>query len=242
MPQPSPARDFCFTINFPEDYHIQALQAMDYRYLVYQVEVGEEGTPHIQGFIQFMEKHRFTAIHKMVEEYFPELEDDEEDHRHTGWWTKRRGTPYEASHYCKKPVPDCECPHCKDLERFDNYFEDGSMSVGSAVERYAEVARVIKAKGLNHAIERFPDVYLQIPRGMESLARHYIGQKPRDFITTVTVLWGESDGGKTRYALSSGRTSYVLPPPGRSQTDFFGDYRPDYHEVVILDDFYGYWR
>lgn len=244
MPQVSPAKDYCFTINNPSDYHIEALQSLDYRYLVYQVEVGEEqGTPHIQGFVQLSEKLRVTSIKAHFKNFYPpedELEEDEEPH--FGFWQKRRGTPSEAAHYCKKPVEDCHCKHCDGLVRFDVPFEDGNMSAGSATERLAEVSRVIKAKGLEHTIERFPDVYLQYQRGMEALARFYCGSTPRDFQTIVTVLWGESDHGKTRYALSSSMRTYVLPPPGRSQTDFFGDYRPDVHEVVVLDDFYGYWR
>lgn len=242
MPQASPAKDFCFTVNNPQDYHVEALQALDYRYLVYQVEVGEAGTPHIQGFVQMQDKTRFTALHKHMENFFPDDQNEDDPEPHHGHWEKRRGTPYEASHYCKKPVPDCDCKHCVGLIRFDNYFEDGYMSLGSATERIGEYARVIKAKGLDHAIERFPELYLQYPTGSIQLARKFLGDTPRDFITKVTVLWGESDCGKTRYALSSGRTTYVLPPPGRSQTDFFGDYRPDVHEVVVLDDFYGYWR
>lgn len=177
----------------------------------------------------------------MFTPYFPDPEEGEPE-PNAGHWAKRRGTPSEASHYCKKPVDDCHCKHCDGLLRFDNYFEDGNMSTGSAIERLSEVARVIEAKGLTHAIDRFPEVYAQYRLGMEGLARHYVGKTPRDFITTVTVLWGESDQGKTRYARSSGLPTYVLPPPGRNQTDFFGDYRPDFHEVVVVDDFYGYWR
>ena len=28
---------------------------------------------------------------------------------------------------------------------------------------------------------------------------------------------------------------------GKGQTDFFGDYRPDEHETLVVDDFYGNW-
>lgn len=239
--QPSPAKDWCFTINNPQDFHQDALLELDYSYLVFQVEIGEEGTPHIQGFVQLERKQRLTAIIKHMKAYFPEEDEDEEEpYSNHGHWSKRRGTPSEAAHYCKKPVPDCDCPHCEGLERFDNYVEYGHLSMGTAQQKVAEVVRVIKAKGLSHAIERFPEVYAHMHSGMEKIATFYLPD--RDFQPVVTVLWGKSRCGKTRYAYNAFPTPYLLPPSGRGQTDFVGDYRPDFHMTLIMDDFYGQWR
>lgn len=117
-PQPAPAKDWCFTINNPKAKHWDKLWALDYQYLVFQVEVGAEGTPHIQGFVQLRDKVRLTGLKKLLPKAHLE---------------KRKGTPEEAAHYCKKPVPNCSCIHCCPgglaLERFDDYHEAGSMSV-----------------------------------------------------------------------------------------------------------------
>jgi len=238
MTQSAPAKNWVFTINNPEEWHMEAIQSLDFGYLVYQVEVGDEGTPHIQGYVQLREKQRKSALLKHMKHHrWLEVFGSPKNY---GFWAKQRGTSEEASHYCKKPVPECDCKHCKDLERFDDYWEDGVMSHGDTAAKLETVARVIKAKGLQHAIDRFPSVYLQYHAGMKSLAVHFIGK--RDFQTEVTVVWGTAGKGKTHYA-RMGPTPYLLPAPGgQGQADFFGDYRPDQHQTVVLDDFYGGWR
>jgi len=235
MPQESRAKDWCFTINYPEEFHMEAIESLDYSYLVYQEEMGEEGTPHLQGFVQLRDKDRKTAILKHMKECVPE------GCTNLGYWAKRRGTPVEAAHYCKKPEPGCACKHCEGIERWLPFVEDGHMSLGDATQRLAEVARVIKAKGLSHAVDRFPEIYCQYDRGMRALATHFNGLEADTRETVITVVWGASGKGKTFYA-RCGPYPYLVPPPGRNQTDFFGDYSPDRHQTVIVDDYYGYWK
>lgn len=223
--QSSPAKDWVFTINNPQDVDWDMCWEFHYQYIVFQVEVGLNGTPHIQGFVQFADKVRRTACKKL---------------HPTAHWEKRRGTPEEASHYCKKPVKDCKCKHCDGLERFDNEaFEDGYMSMDPMTE-LRTACSVLKEKGLSHVIERYPSLYVRNSQGMEKLATFY--SPVRDFKTTTTVVWGQADAGKSRYA-SLGPSAYFLPASGgKGQTDFFGDYRPDQHRTVIADDFYGQWK
>ena len=225
--QGPPAKDWCFTLNNPRSKDITKLQSLEYGYLVYQLEIGEQGTPHIQGFVQMREKQRLASLHRLVKR---------------ARFAKRKGTPYEASHYCKKPVPDCECKHCKDLEAFDNVepFEDGFLSVETQYKLY-EIAKVIKEHGLQRCIDRFPDSYITLHNGMKALDKNYA--KKRDFKTAVTILWGEPGSGKTRYAMETFPEPYVLPcGGGKGSADFFGDYRPELHQSVIVDDFYSYWH
>lgn len=151
MPRPAAAKDWCFTLNNPKPHHEKKIRRLDYSYLVFQVEIGAEGTPHIQGFIQFQEKKRLSAIKKLVSKRVH--------------WEKRRGTPQEASHYCKKPVDDCDCKHCNGLERFDVFFEDGIMSQQGERTELQVVADTIVEHGLANAIQRFPVMYIKFNRG-----------------------------------------------------------------------------
>ena len=64
MPQDSRCRNWCFTINnptcaveFKEDSMV---------YLVYGREVGENGTPHLQGFVQLRVKKRLQQVKDLI--------------------------------------------------------------------------------------------------------------------------------------------------------------------------------
>uniref|UniRef100_UPI004047E79C hypothetical protein n=1 Tax=Shewanella sp. TaxID=50422 RepID=UPI004047E79C len=138
MPQPSPARDWVFTINNPSEKDWDKVWAFSYKYLVFQVEVGESGTPHIQGFVQMQELIRITGLKKL--------------HKRAHW-EKRRGTPDEAADYCKK-----------EESRIDGPYEDGTISY-DAVYRLHAIAKSIKDTGLKRTIDRFPESYIQLNRG-----------------------------------------------------------------------------
>lgn len=224
--QLAPVKDWCFTLNNPRLRDHGKIRTWTYNYLVYQLEVGEEGTPHFQGFVQFPSGMRLKQLKKLNK------------HIH---WEPRRGSAYQASHYCKKPEAGCECKHCVDTPpNYPQYiFEDGTISA-PAGEKLASVAAYLKRHGLSKTIDAYPTHYMGCNRGMEALATFY--SPVRQWQTVVTVLWGEPNLGKTRYAML-GPSPYKLAAfGGQGSTDFFGDYRPDVHETLVVDDFYGNWK
>lgn len=81
----TPSKHWCFTINNPseEDRKIDA----PYTYLVMGNEVGEAGTPHIQGYVTFEVTKRLSGVAKLLPRAHLE---------------KMYSTPAEASAYCKK--------------------------------------------------------------------------------------------------------------------------------------------
>ncbi len=90
--QISPAKYWVFTLNNYQDDDISSISSkcsnsgMVHR-LIYQKEVGESGTPHLQGYVEFINKKRPISVF--------------------GWnttfhWEKRRGTAAEAIAYCSK--------------------------------------------------------------------------------------------------------------------------------------------
>jgi len=81
------ARNLCYTLNnFTEDERT-ALQGLKRSYHVMGEEVGEEGTRHIQGYIEFENSKRLTSLKKINARVH---------------WEKRRGTAAQAADYCKK--------------------------------------------------------------------------------------------------------------------------------------------
>jgi len=82
-------RNVCFTWNnYPDDVDDLLAKLPDNTYLVYGREVGaKNGTPHIQGYVEFEKQVRWNTIKKR----FPKI-----------WFAKRIGTAEQASVYCKK--------------------------------------------------------------------------------------------------------------------------------------------
>lgn len=76
---------------------------------------------------------------------------------------------------------------------------------------------------------------------MRALNSHYTAvrtQKP-----LVVIAFGASGTGKTRWCAEQFPKPYFLACHGaENQTDFFGDYRPRYHETLVVDDFYSNWK
>lgn len=58
------SRAWCFTLNNFMESEVLKLQDDKYQYL-FQEEVGENGTPHLQGVIRFKEPVRFSAVKKI---------------------------------------------------------------------------------------------------------------------------------------------------------------------------------
>lgn len=83
----SKSRSYCFTLNnYTEEEYLLA-SSIECRYLVIGKEVGESGTPHLQGYV-FLENPRSLASLKksMVRAHIEVA----------------KGTPLQASIYCKK--------------------------------------------------------------------------------------------------------------------------------------------
>jgi len=84
----SKARDYCFTLNNYTDAHIQALEDLDCVYIVYGKEVGESGTPHLQGYVRWASPRTFNATKTAMP-----------DGTHI---ERKKGTCKQAIDYCKK--------------------------------------------------------------------------------------------------------------------------------------------
>ena len=81
-------RNVCFTINNYTDEDIALFTNWDQiTYLVYGREVGESGTPHLQGYCEFKSPKKWSTIHKK----FPRAHVE-----------SRHGSAPQAAEYCKK--------------------------------------------------------------------------------------------------------------------------------------------
>lgn len=61
-------RGWCFTLNNYTDIDIEALQDLEdqCQYLIFGREVGEQGTPHLQGYIRFETRKRLNTVRALL--------------------------------------------------------------------------------------------------------------------------------------------------------------------------------
>ncbi|ALE29816.1 replication associated protein [Lake Sarah-associated circular virus-50] len=81
------SRGWCYTANNYTKEEYESLEKYDCGYHVMGKEVGEQGTPHIQGYIEFTNAKRFDTLHAD----FPKIH-----------WEPRKGTQQQAIDYCMK--------------------------------------------------------------------------------------------------------------------------------------------
>lgn len=62
----SRARSFCFTLNNYSDEDIEFVKSVKCKYLICGKEVGEEGTPHLQGYVMFKNAKSIKTIVKVL--------------------------------------------------------------------------------------------------------------------------------------------------------------------------------
>jgi len=90
----SAAKNWCFTLNNYTETQRDVLENVyssgTISYIVFGLEVGEEGTPHIQGFVQFKKKLRMNQVKQQL------------GVGGTVHLEVMRGNAQQASDYCKK--------------------------------------------------------------------------------------------------------------------------------------------
>ena len=59
-------RRWCFTINNWCDADVERLKKVNCKYMVVGVEVGENGTPHLQGYVRLAKPTRFNTVKKLI--------------------------------------------------------------------------------------------------------------------------------------------------------------------------------
>lgn len=83
------SKHWCFTLNnyTVEEENYLRDEGANVEYLIFGKEIGDNGTPHLQGYVVFINRKRMTAVKKWLKR---------------AHWEIKRGSPLEASNYCRK--------------------------------------------------------------------------------------------------------------------------------------------
>lgn len=151
-------------------------------------EVGDEGTPHLQGYVCFEQQLRFNAVKAMMPRAHLEV---------------MKGTPLEAADYCKKD---------------GDYFESGELPKSqhkagnqANIQKYKRVVQLARSRSMDIIEDETPDLYL---RHYGTLKR--IGMDHPEHVASLDKLdnewiWGVPGIGKSRLARQENPMFYLKP-------------------------------
>lgn len=144
---PSGSKSWCFTINNPcwtDDCDVDALKA-DAEYLVIGKEVGEQGTPHYQGFVILNSVKTLAGMKRLLPRAHLE---------------SRRGTAKQAADYCKKDG--------------DIHVEHGELPQSAAEktkDMWKQLIAWAEAGEMDKIKDEHPAIYLRYLEKFRSLGR-----------------------------------------------------------------------
>jgi len=193
---------------------LSAVRGNKVRYSVFGYEVGKNGTPHLQGYIHFETRKRFSTIKNLLGD--------------TIHLESLAGTPQQASDYCKKD---------------GNFWENGTLPVfepgtrNDLIDIKTRIDGGASADDIGSVPEHFGN-YVRYNRGFRAYENTLV--KPRNFKSQVCVFYGEPGTYKSFSANRYKDCYEVVRPTGKNQPVWFDGYNPRDHVSVSFDDFYGW--
>jgi len=209
---------WCFTLNnygAGEYAHLQEMLSGEVWGVMGQ-EVGESGTPHLQGAVVLRVRHTLEYMR--------------------GWnsrahWEVMAGTPQQSLEYCSKQ--DSNPFTCGTMPVIPGT-KKGATSQGARTD-LEKFAANIREHGIQAAVMESPDIYLKYPMGAEKLASRLAKaarMTPRD---PPRVVWcyGPTGSGKTRWVKD--QSAVIDQWWSGKNLKWWDGY--DGESVVIIDDF-----
>lgn len=210
-------KNWCFTINNPVLTPDQLLDILspNASFVIFQKEVGEQGTPHYQGYCQFSTKKRLNTLRALVA---------------GAHWSPARGTAEQNRTYCSKPEG-----------RVDGPFTFGAITKQGCrkdIEEYRDA--ILEGKTDLQLLEDYATQTCLYPRFIAFVRAQTV--KPRNEKPTVQCFYGASGTGKTRDAYSSTEREkvFLVSRPDSGRPLWWDGYSPSWHTTIIIDDFYGW--
>lgn len=221
----SKTRNYIFTLNNYTDEEVELIKNTECKYLVFGKEVGESGTPHLQGFISFINARTMKGVH-----------------RDNGWKRtalKPSEKPLSAIDYCKKG----EQPHTEWEElgvKGPNYgknadvFETGKYEQGARNDLKAVYEEVKNGKSVDEVTWEDPTSFNFASKTLYKLEDIRLRKRVRDFMTEGIWVYGPTGCGKSKWAVTEAGSDYYVYPYDK---DWWDAYRGE--EIVVIDDYRG---
>lgn len=194
-----------------------SISSTKYDYLIYQPEIGEKGTPHLQGYVCMKKKTKLTTMKKLIP---------------TAHWEARKGTHEEAKAYCKK-----EESRDANFNRFYEYGNDSEIAKTKGQRTDLTGLKTLIDNG-GSIIDCFDQHFGSTMRYHKGLELYLSLKNPiRHEMPEVYVFWGLTGTGKSKAAFemtNPNETYYKMP-----DNKWWDGYDPRIHKDIIIDDFRG---
>lgn len=201
-------RAFCFTLNNYTSEDVELVKQWDCVYLIFGKEVGESGTPHLQGYVSFENQKTLSTLKKKFHK--------------AAHWEAAKGTPKQASEYCEKdgdvfekgtrPMSQIE----KGLAEQTRWKDAFKCVEENRLDEMDDQIKCLHLKQIEYAVARTKAV----KRKLETLD----GEMEHEWI------YGPTGTGKSYAARYENPDAYVK----LSAAKWWDDY--DFEEVVIVEE------
>ncbi len=187
------------------------------RYFVFQKEVAESGTPHFQGYLETVNKVRFTAVKNCLG--IPQLHLEQ-----------RKGTRLEAVNYCRKDETRAEGEIVHEYPYVVND-SNASGNQGKRSDLKDAAKQLLDTRDLCKVAEDYPTTFIRYAKGFQTLL--FVTAPKRTVVPRVILLYGATGLGKTRHVHEHYRDVYFKAP----DTRWFDGYNGQM--TLCLDDYAG---
>jgi len=203
-------RQWVFTVNNPTPLEVEVLKAAGNlcKYMIVGHEVGENGTPHLQGYVTMKNACRFTSIKQLVG-----------DRAHV---EPAKGNVEQNFKYCSK---DGEFWELNDRPLFPA--EKGKLEQ----QRYKRAWDLACEGSLEDIAEESPDIMLRHYNTLKKIkADKILERQLEDTLEKSEWYWGKTRTGKSRKARTENPDAYLKC--ANKWWDGYSD-----QEVVLLEDY-----
>lgn len=167
------SRYWCFTINNYTEADITSISEWDCNYVIYGKEIGDSGTPHLQGYLVSKQNKRLTSVKKL---------------HSTAHWEIAKGNSEQNIQYCSKDGQITEHGQRPITKKRSGEIEK---------ERW-ENARKCAKIGDFDSID--PDIYMRCYNTIKTIAKDHMVKPPDAEDVTGLWLFGPPGCGKSRKA------------------------------------------
>jgi len=176
MPRAARHIGWCFTLNNPTNDESDAIRNLQFEYLIIGEEIGESGTPHLQGYIHYKIPRTFLSVKKDLGRAHVE---------------QRKGTPQQAADYCKKEEKYVE------YGKLPKSNAERAKLGGQATKRkYKAILEAAKSGRMEWIQDEHPDVWINLSHRLQSLR-----ETKATILDDIEHEWwvGETGTGKSKH-------------------------------------------